>query len=191
MKKILISMIAGAMMLLSGCDKLKDATSRDISVKNVAFDFETTTQPVVALLSAPESGVTTRAAVTSSFTVTRTVDISELDNDDLEEYANKISKVLVNAALITVTTSPAGDFTVTDLTVVAAGVPGSLVIPSYTIGGVFTAPATMNAYTMTFLTQLLSAKSIVVTVSGQTDAPAGTTIFISYESDVVFTASLF
>jgi hypothetical protein len=127
----------------------------------------------------------------NSFSVTRTVDVSEIESSDVIEYANKISNVTVNNSLINVTTTPAGNYTVANLTVSVDGVSGSLVVPSYTIGSAFTPPSNMNTYTAAFIMKLLSAESVTVTVSGKTDAPAGTTVDISYENDLVFTAKLF
>ncbi len=179
------------MALLLGCEQIKDATSRDIHVKNVKLDFAATMQNVTTTsLSSSIDDVTTRAGETSSFTVTRTVNISELGNADVVDYYNRISKVAVNSALITVTATPTGAFTVTKLTVTADGVGGSLVVPSYTIGDAFTAPAEINNYTAAFIKKLISTKSISVTITGQSDAPAGTVINICYESDLVVTASL-
>jgi len=140
-------------------------------------------------VAAVASGIT-RAGTANSFTVTRTVNISELGSSELDEYANKISNVVVNSSLINVTIVPAGSYTVSNLTVSAAGVSGSLVVPSYTVGGAFTPPSNMFTYTATLIMKLIEAKSLTVTVSGDTDAPVGTTVNISYENDLIFTASL-
>ena len=190
MKKNLISVLVCAMVSLSGCDKLNDATSHDFTVNNISFAFTATAHDDVATLSG-EASVTTRAAAMRTFTVTRTVDISEIGSSDVDKYANKINKALVNAAKVSVATVPSGSYAVVDLTISATGVPGSLVIPAYTIGDAFTAPSGMSVYMAAFIMQLINAETITVTVSGQTDAPAGTTLTVSYESDVMFTASLF
>ena len=188
MKKILFSMVALAMMLPLGCDKLKDVTSRDFTVNNIQFDFTATARDDVTTLSG-DPAVTTRSG-TTSFSVIRTVDISEMGSSDIIEYANKINKIMVNSSLITVTANPTGDYTVTDLTIKAEGVSGTLEIPSYTMGSTFTAPLNMNAYTTAFITRLLSVKTIPVTVTGKSNAPAGTIINIQYGSDILFTAGL-
>lgn len=181
MKKIFIAALICAMILPVSCDKLKESLSRDIPVNNVKFNFTALTT----------DGVTTRSsATTNSFSVTRKVDISELGSSEVAEYAGKISKVVVNNSLLKITTTPSGSYTVTDVTISAENVSGSLVIPSYSLGGDFTAPANMNSFTTAFIMKLLSAKSITVSVSGKTDAPAGTSIQISYENDLVFTAGL-
>ena len=189
MKKNLISALICAMVLLSGCDKLKDATSLDFTVNNISFAFKATVQDDPTTLSG-EASVTTRAAAMRSFTVTRTVAISEIGSSDVDKYASKISKALVNAAMVSVATVPSGSYTVTDLTITATGVPGSIVIPAYTIGDDFTEPSGMSVYMGALIMQLINAGTITVTVSGQTDAPAGTILTVSCKSDVVFTASL-
>ena len=186
MKKLFI-MAAIAGVALAGCDKLKEAASSDFTVDDVTFNFSADVDNGAE--AATKSGGT-RASAANSFTVTRTVNISEIGSPDVVEYASKISKVMVNSSLLNVTTTPAGSYTVTNLTVSAVNVSGSLVIPSYTVGGTFTPPSNMNSYTATFITALINAKSVSVTVSGETDAPTGTTVNISYENDLVFTAKL-
>jgi len=182
-------MIASVMMLSPGCDKIKDATSRDFKVNNIKFDFSATTQADQATRSGEVADVATRSG-TTSFSVVRTVEIAELGSDDAVKYANKISNVEVAKTSISITTVPAGSFTVTNLKITAAGVSGELFVPSYSIGSAFNAPSNMNAYTEAFIKRLLDAKTVQVSVTGQSDAPAGTVINISYQSDVVLTASV-
>jgi len=187
MKTMIFFALMCTSLSLISCDKIKEATSQDFKVKNVSFNFTAESNDV----STTSGGdVKTRAATSQSFTVTRTVNMSEIGSNDVMEYANKIKKVSVDNSLIRVTVNPAGAYTVENLTVTASGVSGSLVIPSYTIGNPFTLTSDMNAFTNTFIMKLLSAKSVSVTVTGMTDAPAGTTINISYESDLLFTASI-
>jgi len=186
MKKMLIAALICAMVSPIGCDKIKDATSRDFTVNNVKFDFSAVTEGAAA--SAP--AVEMRAETSNTFSVTRVVNLSEIGSSDVVEYAGKISKVVANSSLLNITASPSGTYSVANVTVTAEGVSGSLLVPSYTLGGAFTAPANMSAYTSAFIMKLLTSKTVTVTVSGQTDAPVGTTIRISYESDLLFTASL-
>jgi len=184
MKKIIIAALTCAIVSLVSCDKLKDTLSHDIKVNKVKFDFTAITSD-----GTDTKAVSTRAT-TNTFAGTRTVDISEIGSSELMEYAGKISKVAVNSTLLNITANPSGSYTVTNLTLTADGVPGSLIIPSYSLGSAFTPPSGMDAYTSAFIMKLLAAKTVTVMVSGQTDAPAGTTIQISYESDLVFTASV-
>jgi len=187
MKKILLAALTCAMVSLTGCDKLKDAVSRDIKVNNVKFEFAATTNDdAVETLSA----VTTRAATLRTFSVTRTVDISEMGNSEIMEYASKIKNVEVNSSQLTVTASPAGNFTVSNVLVKAVGVAGEMSVPSYTLGNAFPTPDGMDSFIGAFISKLLTAKTVSVTVSGQTDAPAGTTINVSFESNLILTASL-
>ena len=181
------------MLLSPACDKIKDATSRDIKVNNIKFDFKAKTEDVAAR-SGELSIVEPRAGATTSFTVERLVDLSELGSADVLEYANKINKVVVNNALINVTANPNGNYTLTNLTFKADGVTvdgvNSLVVPSYTMGGAFTAPANMLNYMGAFIMRLVAVGSVKVTVSGQSDAPPGTELTIRIESDAILTASL-
>ena len=188
MKKYLFIAVLFAGTMLAGCDELKNATSIDIKVDNVKFEF---TADVVSGVSQSSALTATRADTPNSFTVTRTVDVSEVGSAQLTEYIDKVGKVVANNSLITLTANPAGTYSVSNLTVTAVGVSGSVVVPSYTMGGTFTAPANMATYTNAFLMKLVSVKKIDVTVKGNTNAPVGTEINISYESDLIFTASLF
>jgi hypothetical protein len=183
MKKIILPALLCIIVSLTGCDKMK----KDFKVNGVKFDF--TTESKSGTLAKAPGEVTLRSA-TQSFTVTRAVDISEMGNDDVVEYAKKINSVVVNNSLIRVTTVPAGTFVVENLTVTAAGVPGSIVIPSYTIGSLFSLTADMNVFTSAFMMKLINSKSVSATVKGNTDAPPGTVINISYESDLLISASV-
>jgi len=186
MKKIIIAVLACTMVSLISCDKIKDATSIDFKVKGVKFDFSGVVSEL-APLQVPEL----RAGATQTFAVTRTVNISEIGDSDAVSYANKISKVVVNSSLVKVTFVPAGSYTIENLVITADGVAGSpLSVPTISTGGTFTFTSAMNNFTAAFVTKLLSTKTITVTVRGETDAPVGTTINISYESDLLLTASL-
>ena len=167
---------------LISCDKIKEATSKDFKVSGVEFNF--------TAVSTASTKSATRAEATQSFSVTRTVKISEIGSEDVAEYANKINRVLADNSLINVTVTPAGTYTVENLTITAAGVTGSLVVPSYTMGSAFTLPSNTAAFTSAFIMKLVNARTVSVTVTGMTDAPEGTTLNITYESDLIFTASL-
>ena len=165
-------MAALTVILSAGCESLKDSVTTDIDAENVKLEFTAVTE--------------SKKSETSSFSVTRTVNIAELSYEEIVEYAEKIDKVTVNSSGFSAEVTPAGSYTITNLTVTAEGVPGSLSVPSYTVGEAFAAPAGMNDYTALFIMKLIGEKSLTVTVSGETDAPAGTTVTISYESDLVF-----
>jgi len=189
MKKILISMMACTMLLLPGCNKIKDATSRDIKVNNIKFDFVATTTASATTSLKSESLMATKAGpMISSFSATRTVDLSEIGEPDLEKHRKKIDKVKVTRMLVVVTSNPSGAYTVTNLKIVAEGA-GQLVIPTYTIGGTFTPPSEMDSFLTAFFNKLFDGP-VKVTVTGLSDAPVGTTITVRCESDVIFTASL-
>ena len=179
----MIAALTCAMMSLASCDKLK----KDFTVKNLKFDFEA---PVSGNAATTHQAVVTRAGLDNSFTVNRTVDISEMGDPDVIEYAKKIDKVSVNRTLLNITVVPAGNYSVANVTLTAVGIAGSLVVPSYTLGGAFTPPENMENYTAALIIKLLSTKEVTVTITGQTDAPVGTVINISYENDLLLTASV-
>jgi hypothetical protein len=196
-----------AAMALTGCEKIKDKMSTEFTVDNVRFDFsavttegmktmatETTTATESKSSDAPDYDIaippSLRSATTNTFTETRTVNLSEIGSSDVVEYAGKISDVKVAGSQIKITATPAGNYSFTNLTLSAGGVPGALIVPLYVIGEPFTPPADIDAYTAAFILKLLGVKSLSVTVTGLTDAPAGTTIRISYENNLIFTASL-
>ncbi len=187
MKKLIFLALL-AMVSLVGCDAIKEATTYDITANNVKFDFSAITSGDA--VSKNGATVMSREGAMNSFIETRTVDISEIGNSELAEYANKITKVLVKNSLLNISMNPSGEYIIENLTITAVGVEGSLVIPSYTVGSNFVGPATMNTFTTNLFKKLIRDKSVTVTVSGQTDAPTGTTVKVSYQSDVVFTASL-
>ena len=188
MKKIISFALLCMILSPISCDKIKEATSKDFKVKNVNFNFSA--ESIAGTPAKSAEAMIMRAAATQTFTETRTVNISEIGSDDVMEYASKISKVSVDNSLIKITVNPAGTYTVESLTITAAGVTGSIIVPSYTIGDTFTLSSDMNAFTNAFIMKLLSAKSVSVTVTGTTDAPVGTTINVSYISDLIFTASI-
>jgi len=184
MKRILI-LAALATVSLASCDKVKDATSKDITVNGVEFQFTGNTEAVKSGAS-----ITRSAATTSTFSVTKEVDISDLSDSEVIEYADKISKVKVNSSLVKVTMDASGVVTVTNFEITAEGVDGSIKVPSYTVGEDFVPTKEMNAYTAALIKKLLDSKKLKVTVKGETDAPAGTKVTVRYKNDIVFTLSL-
>ena len=182
-------MLAFSMLLPVGCDKIKEATSHNFSVRDVKIDFTAITQPL--LVESQTNVPVMRAGSTSSFLVTRTVNLSDFGSTELMDYANRITKVVVNNSTVDVSTVPAGNFKVTNLKIkYSETASGSLTISEYTVGETFTPPSTMGTFLGGFVLKLVHDRAISVTVSGETDAPVGTEINVSYEGDIVFTASV-
>ena len=184
MKKIFLSALACAMVSLVGCDQIEKATTTEIDANAVKFNFSANVTQDEA-----KSSVEMKDATLNSFSETRTVLLSELGSE-VVKYADKISKVVANSSLLRITVEPEGNYTITNLTVAAVGLPSALVIPSYTLGDDFTAPPAMKTFTEAFVMRLISTGSVEVTVSGQTDAPTGAKVNVVYENDLLFTAKL-
>jgi hypothetical protein len=180
--------VAIATTSLAGCDKIKDATSKDIKVNGVKFDFTAVTTEG----GATKSGgmVKTDEPETSNFGVTRLVDIKEL-SPEVEEYCKQISNVEADNSRVTVTINSQDAFTVTNLKIAAPGVTGSpQVILLYTSGTVYEASPAMNTFMAALAKKLLDEKVSVTVSCDKIDVPADITVKISYESDMVFKAKL-
>ena len=197
MKTRIFSLMAiVAVILFVGCDKIKDATSVDVKVDNVAFSFIT---PVESAIQQPAENAgqqilfasnQTQEEVWNTFTATREINVDEIGSSDVKKYIDQISKITANQATVSISTDPAGTYTVSELKISYDG-GGSLTIPSYKMGEAFTPPSELNVYISGFVWKLLSGNNIKVTVSGKTNAPAGTSVIVKYETDLVFTASIF
>jgi|GEM_PF-2266042 len=197
MKTRIFSLMAiVAVILFVGCDKVKEATSVDVKVDNVAFSFIT---PVASSVQQPTGNTgqqilfasnQAQEEILNTFTVTRAINIDEIGSSDVKKYIDQISKVTAKQATVSISTDPAGIYTVSELKMFYEG-GSSLTIPSYKIGEAFTSPSELNAYISGFVGKLLSGGDIKVTVSGKTDALVGTSIIVKYETDLVFTASIF
>ena len=197
MKTRIFSLMAiVAVILFVGCDKVKEATSVDVKVDNVAFSFIT---PVASSVQQPTGNTgqqilfasnQAQEEILNTFTVTRAINIDEIGSSDVKKYIDQISKVTAKQATVSISTDPAGIYTVSELKMSYEG-GSSLTIPSYKIGEAFTSPSELNAYISGFVGKLLSGGDIKVTVSGKTDALVGTSIIVKYETDLVFTASIF
>ena len=188
MKQMMFVALLSAVMLAgTGCEAIKNAASKDFSVKGVKFAFNATVEG--ATRAVVDSG--TRTGEANPFSVTRTVSLADIGSSELTEYKNMIDRVKVDNTQLQVTVSPSGSYTVTELKIAATGVAGSpLAVPSLSVGGTFSPPAGIEAFTSALVMKLVSAGSVEVTVSGVTDAPAGATLSISYDNDLTFTASV-
>ena len=187
MKKIILAALVCMGMSLISCDKIKEMTSKDITVNGVNLNFPIT---INAAAVAPGEMQLFSAAAPRSFNVTTRVHLDELGKPDMVEWANKITKVAVTNSVVTVTANPSGNYIVENLNITAVTVSGSLIVPTYTFGNPFTLTTEMKAFTGGLFFKLLRDKVLDVTIKGDTDAPAGTIININYKSDLVLTASL-
>ena len=183
--------IAIATVLLLGCGAIEDATTLDIPVDNVRFNFDaiTSSDPAGMILNARSASIMNIEGL-NFFSVTETVNISDIGNVNVGQYLDKINDVIVNKSQLVITAVPTGAFTISNLKIEVQGSAESLVIPSYTLGDTFIAPAGMISFTTRFFMMLISGQDLTVTVSGQTSAPLDTTIKVTYQNDLVFKAKL-
>jgi len=185
MKKLII--FAGiAMLSLSGCDKIKDATSKDIKVKGVKFDF-------TAVVT--DDGVTKAGGIIKTnkllpFGGTKEVNIDDFKNQEVKDNKDKIKGITIESLVVSATTVPNDGYTVTDLKIEAPGVTGSpQVISTYKVGEPYTTTTAMNNFVEAFVEKVLK-ENVSVTVSGKIDAPENTIVKVTIECDIVFKVNL-
>ena len=180
MNRLFLLVAVVATVLLTGCDELKV----EIPVDSVKFDFE-------AMTRSPESSGVLKSGTMNPFSGTRTINLNDIEDADLKEYANKIIDVMLDNAYsqVNVTTVPLGDYSVFNLKVEIDGISEHLSIASYKVGDEFVPPANLSSFAAAFFVKLVKEDSFTVTVSGETDAPEGTIVHISYECyDLKFVA---
>lgn len=184
MKTITLFILAlTASVCFSGCDKIKDAASFDVTVRGVQFEFDA---PVEGA-SQRSAAAVTRAGELTSFSVTRTIKAADI-SAELEKHGDKISEVKANNSTVTISVNPHGDYTVSDLKISYTG-GSAFTVPSYSVGEALTPPAGLDKYLSGLAFKLFVSGQVEVTVTGKTDAPAGTTVTIRYKNDVVATVS--
>ena len=184
MKRVFFLAIA-ATLLLAGCDDSKNPTI-DVNAKNVKIEFTAITENGEGQ---PQNS-TLKSETGSTFKVKRIVDIDEISTDEIAEYLERIKDVTVDNSQLEITLDPPGNFSVTNLIISATGIQDELKIPSYTIGGEFQPPANILAFSTALFFKLLFDRSLEVTVEGETDAPTGTTVNITYKNDLVLSVKV-
>ena len=161
-----------AIFSLAGCDGV--TVTKYFTVENAKFDFS----PKVV------------SGTPNNFSATRTVYVSEINNTDVDEYADKVTGVEMKKSSLSITTSPSSSYTITDLFITAVGVSGWINISSCTVGNTIDLSSYMNDFTSSFIRELLRSRSVKVTIKGKTTAPVNTTINFSFKNDWVFSAEI-
>ena len=182
MKKLII--FAGiAMLSLSGCDKIKDATKKDIEVKDIKFKFEMETTD-----GTTKAGTMIKTSGTESSIILAEQEV-EIKAEDIEEYRDKVIDVLVGRASVTAMLPdlPGEQHTVTNLKVEAMNL--SQEIPPYTVGEAFNLNENMKIFLGKLCLKLMKQK-VLVKVTGEIDVPTGTKVTVSIDCDAVFTVKL-
>jgi len=156
--------------LSTGCDKLKDANTIDISTNLTAN---------IPVTAAKKSVDVTGAAAAVSFT--KTQDLTLASNADIEPYLSKINSIDLNSLVVTVSGLGSGQ-TINSVSLDVTGV-----------GNVFTQTnitATNNSFTPVIAAGVLDQvaarltgdKKITLTVSGSASGPMTFTVSLNFET---------
>ncbi len=186
MKKLFYG-IASMIVLLSqiGCSEFLDSADEiDIEVDKVTFSF-----PAVIA----KNDTRAESETPNIFSSTRTgLDITAIGHPDIMDSPEMITGVQIERTLISIRPMEhlGGRYSVRNMSVNAAGIPGSLLIEGpFAIGQKHISEAEDNDYLAEFVKRLVEGEVIDVTVRGETDAPELTNINIDLECFIVFTAN--
>jgi hypothetical protein len=173
MKTKMIYFLA-SVALFTGCDKLKDANTIDISTDLTA------NIPVVA--AAKKSGLELNAV---SFT--KTQDLSLASNAEIEPYLSKIKEINLNSLLVTVTGLTSGQ-TINSVSLDVAGVGNIFTQTNITMSNNSFTPVIASGVLSQVAAKLTSDKKITLTVSGNVSGPMTFTVSLNF--DTVLTAKV-
>ena len=148
-----------SLVLLYSCDKIEEALSKDISVRNVGFE-------VITPIEDSESD-TDR----NSFSGEITVDYHDPQFATFKDYVSFIDKIKVDEVVI-ITTSTGNGTMAQNLNLVSSQAGVNLTIPSYEFGTEYS-NAQRTTAAESILNAILNKKTVDLKVSGQTDETQG------------------
>ena len=171
--KAKLTVLVAFVILLSGCELLKKATTIDITT-------DLTADVPVAVVSVPTKSAGIAGAL-ASISFSKTQDLNLADNTDIEPYLEKIEKINLNTLVVTVNGLGVEDV----INSVALDVEG--------VGNVFTQTdisMTNNSFTPVIgsgvlnqvASKLTNDKKITLTVSGNASGPMTFTVSLNFET---------
>jgi len=164
------------MMLLTGC-RIVDAS---ISIETLAMPLSFS-----ALVFDPLPPPNT---ADNAFSQTRGIKASDLGSLVASAMYNITSATASNLK-ITVTSEPSANYTISNLLITSSGVSGSpFPIPTFQIGDPIPIPAGLNAFIGAYFMKVVDGYADL-TISGKTNAPVGTKIFVTIDNTLIFTYS--
>jgi len=164
---------------LSGCDKLKDATTVPIDT-SLKADI-----PVV--VTAPTKKLFDQAEEVTAITFTKTQDLTLASNEDIEPYLSKIKSIDLKSLVVTVTGLSAGQ-TINSVALDVAGVGNVFTQTNISMTNNTFTPVISATILDNVATKLTSDKKITLTVSGNASGPM--TFTVSLNLGVTVTAGI-
>jgi hypothetical protein len=151
--KLSLSLLFAAFLVLSGCEKIKDATSIKVDTSfNVDFP------------------VTTNQSKATASTFSQTEVLSLADNSDLESYLSRIDEIDLSNVVITVEGLTEGQ-TINTLSLSAEGIGTILTVTDITMANNSFTPEVSSSILTQMGNKLNSNGSLTFTVSGETSGP--------------------
>jgi hypothetical protein len=165
--KLRLPLLFAAFVMITGCDKIKDATSVKVNT-SFGVDFPVTVSEVKTTASA--------------FSVTE--EISLADNSDLQDYLSKIDEITLSNLVITVSGLTAGQ-TINTLSLDAAGVGNVLTVTNITMSNNSFTPEISSSVLNQMGDKLQTDETLVLTVSGTTSGPMTFLVSCNMDARVV------
>ena len=165
-------LLLGALMLLAGCSKVKDATS-------ITVNTELNANIPVTVTSSAKSVNALDAIIFSE-----TQDLSLADNADLESYLSKIHEIGLSNIVITITGLGA-DQTINSLSLDVEGVGNVFLQTNITMTNNSFTPTVSTAILDQMGAKLQADKKLTFTVSGNVSGPMTFVVSCNMDAKVI------
>ena len=170
MKTKLITFLA-LIILLSGCELLKKATTVDITT-------DLTADIPVVVLTKKSAEVTGEVAVVS---FSKTQDLNLADNTDIEPYLAKIEEITLNSLVVTVN-GLGSDQMINSVSLDVAGVGNVFTQTDITMTNNSFTPVIGSGVLSQIASKLKNEKKITLTVAGSVSGPMTFTVSLNFET---------
>jgi hypothetical protein len=166
--KLRLPLLFAAFVMITGCEKIKDATSVKVDT-GFEVDF-------------PVTVTTTKTTNASVFSVSE--EISLADNSDLQDYLSKIDEITLSNLVITVSGLTEGQ-TINSLSLDATGVGNVLTLTNITMANNSFTPEISASVLDQMGDKLQADEALTLTVSGETSGPMTFLVSCNMDARVV------
>ncbi len=174
--KIKLIYFLAFIVALTGCDKIKDATTVDIDT-NLYLDIPVVVQPL-------EKKLLDQAGNVNAIEFSKSMDLFLSSNTDIEPYLEKIKEINLNSLFITVT-GLVEDQTINTLALDVAGVGNIFTQNNITmINNSFT-PEILTGTLAKVAEKLNNDKKITITVYGNASGPMSFVVSCNFVAKVI------
>jgi len=172
--KTKIALFFASLLLVSGCDKIKD-------LADVTLSTDLSMNIPVVISPAKSASVVLRDIAVATFSATQ--DLSLGDNEDVEPYLSKIKSIDLKSLVVTVTGLSEGQ-TINTISLAVTGVGTICTQTNITsVSNSFT-PVINETMLSEAEAKFKSDKKITVTVSGEASGPMTFTVGLVFDADI-------